>query len=318
MDATMRAVQQATLVPAEELEVVEVERPEVGPTEVLVRVHAAGVNPVDWKTCRGGGIAGLVGDGPFVPGWDVSGVVAEVGEGVTRFRVGDEVFGMPRFPHPAGAYAEYVAAPSRQVARKPANLDHVAAAAVPLAALTAWQALYDTAQVGDGDRVLVHAAAGGVGHLAVQLAKLRGAHVIGTASAAKHDFLRQLGVDELIDYRTTDFAEVAQDVGVVVDLVGGDHVARSLPTLQPGGLLITLPSPAAPEARRAADEAGVRLSWLLVEPDHHALAQIADLIARGELRIHVGAVFPLDDAALAHETGRAGKALGKIVLEVAR
>ena len=158
----------------------EVARPEPGPTEVLVRTGAAGVNPVDWKTRAGGG---MLGSPPFTVGWDVAGVVEEVGLGVTRFAVGDRVFGMPRFPREAAAYAEYVTSPSRQLARTPASLSDVEAAALPLAALTAWQALVDTAGVQQGQRVLIHASAGGVGHLAVQIAKARGAHVIATAGS---------------------------------------------------------------------------------------------------------------------------------------
>lgn len=166
-------------------------------TEVLVRVRAAGVNPVD-AYVRSGAFP-LV-KPPAILGWDLSGVVEEVVPGVTRFRVGDDVFGMPMFPRAAGAYAEYVAAPARQLARKPTALDHVHAAALPLAGLTAWQALVDTANVSAGQRVLIHAAGGGVGHLAVQIAKARGAYVIGTASRSKYEFLRELGADEVLDY----------------------------------------------------------------------------------------------------------------------
>ena len=194
--------------------------PEPIPTEVLVRVHAAGVNPVDWKTRKGSGMAGVLGDPPWRIGWDVAGVVEEVGMGVTRFRPGDEVFGMPWFPRAAGAYADYVTCPARQLALRPEGLDFAAAAALPLAALTAWQALVDTAGLQAGQRVLVHAAAGGVGHLAVQIAKALGAEVYGTAGAAKQDFLRELGVDRPIDYKAEAFEDVATDMDVVLDLIG--------------------------------------------------------------------------------------------------
>ncbi len=184
------------------------------PTEVLVRTLAAGVNPVDWKVRARGG---FLGEPPFTVGWDVAGVVEEVGYGVTRFAVGDRVFGMPRFPREAAAYAEYVTSPSRQLARIPDDLGDVEAGALPLAGLTAWQALVETADVQPGQRVLVLAAAGGVGHLAVQIAKARGAYVLGTARAEKHPFLAELGVDEAIDYTSENVAERAHDVDVVLD-----------------------------------------------------------------------------------------------------
>ncbi|MFE2525383.1 NADP-dependent oxidoreductase [Streptomyces sp. NPDC059382] len=289
----------------------EIERPEPGMGEVLVRVRAAGVNPVDWKTRESGG---LIPWGP-VPavGWDVSGTVEAVGPGVTLYRVGDEVYGMPRFPQQAGAYAEYVTAPARHFARKPASLDHVEAAALPLAALTAWQALVDTAGVSAGQRVLVHAAAGGVGHLAVQIAKARGAYVIGTASAAKHALLRDLGADEVIDYRTADFEDVISDIDVVIDAMGGDHGQRSLKVLKPGGHLVTLPGPDG----LPADAEGVHATWLLVEPDLKGLEGIAALVEQGLLKPLVDTVLPLEQAAKAHEIGERGRTTGKIVLTVA-
>ncbi|MGH3586476.1 MAG: NADP-dependent oxidoreductase, partial [Pseudonocardia sp.] len=212
------------------LEVVEVARPSPAPTEVLVRVEAAGVNPVDVYTRKGLAYNSVL-DLPFVGGWDVAGVVTEVGYGVTRFRPGDRVFGMPHFPREAGAYAEYVAAPSRHFALVPEGLDVVEAAAVPLAGLSAWQMLVDAAGVAEGDRVLVSAAAGGVGHLAVQIAKARGAYVIGTASAAKHDFGRTLGADEVVDYTAGDVADSVRDVDVVIQMFGGDGALRALECL---------------------------------------------------------------------------------------
>ncbi|RFU38268.1 NADP-dependent oxidoreductase [Actinomadura logoneensis] len=315
----MRAVSQDEPGGPEVLKIVETARPEPGVGEVLVRVHAAGINPADWKTRARGAFP----DGtrpPFVLGFDVSGVVEAVGYGVTVLRPGDEVFGMPRFPHPAGAYAEYVTAPARHFAPKPANLDHAHAAAVPLAALTAWQALVDTADVRPGERVLVHAAAGGVGHLAVQIAKARGAYVIGTASAAKHAFLRELGADELVDYRETDFAEAVRDVDVVLETIGGDYPARSLRTLAKGGRLVSiLPLDASWPASEAAAEAAakdVRVCFVLVEPDHHGLREIAALVEDGRLRVRVQDVLPLERAAEAHALGETGRTTGKIVLSV--
>ncbi|MFF5025670.1 NADP-dependent oxidoreductase [Streptomyces collinus] len=289
----------------------DVERPEPGFNEVLVRVHAAGVNPVDWKTRASGGLV----DWGTVPavGWDVSGTVEAVGPGVSLYRPGDEVFGMPLFPRQAGAYADYVVAPARHFAPKPTGLTHVEAAALPLAALTAWQALVDTAGVRPGERVLVHAAAGGVGHLAVQIAKARGAYVIGTASAGKHDLVKELGADEVIDYRAVRFEDAVGDIDVVLDGLGGENAERSLKVLRAGGRLITLPGP--DDVPAAPD--GIRAVWMLVEPDHLGLREIAALVERGALKPVVDTVLPLAEAAKAHEIGEQGRTTGKIVLTVA-
>ncbi|MFI9359451.1 NADP-dependent oxidoreductase [Kitasatospora sp. NPDC053057] len=315
----MRAVVQDAFGGPEVLRVEQVARPVPLPTEVLVRVHAAGINPVDWKTRGGTGMAGLLGEPPFTLGWDVSGVVEEVGFGVTTLKAGDEVYGMPWFPRVANAYAEFVTAPARQWARKPATLDHVHAAAVPLAALTAWQAVVDTAQVQPGQRVLITAAAGGVGHFAVQFARHLGAHVIATASAARHPWLRELGADESIDYTTTRFEDTVKDVDVVIDLVGDAHDStstRSLKVLRPGGLLVAIPAGVSPELAQAAEAAGVRVTPFLVEPDGAALTAIAGLIDAGEVAVEVEETFPLERAGAAHARGEAGRTRGKLVLTV--
>ncbi|PYC69163.1 NADPH:quinone reductase [Streptomyces tateyamensis] len=316
---TMRAVVQDGFGGPEVLRVEQVERPAPLPTEVRVRVHAAGVNPVDWKTRRGAGMAGVLGEPPFTLGWDVSGVVEQVGFGTTLYQVGDEVYGFPWFPRPAGGYAEYVTAPARQFARKPATLDHVHAAAVPLAALTAWQALVDTAHLTAGQRVLITAAAGGVGHFAVQLARHLGAQVIGTASAGRHPWLRELGADEVIDYTSTRFEDAVKDVDVVLDLVGDvlDNTStRALKTLRPGGLLIAVPSGVSPDLVTAGAAAGLRVSPFLVEPDGAGLTTIAALIDAGEVAVEVAETFPLEQAGAAHALGETGRTRGKIVLSV--
>ncbi|MFE4646441.1 NADP-dependent oxidoreductase [Streptomyces sp. NPDC056730] len=316
---TMRAITQDTLGGPEVLRLTELARPEPLPTEVQVRVHAAGVNPVDWKTREGGGMSGVLGEPPFVLGWDVSGVVSAVGFGVHTLQAGDEVYGMPWFPRQAGAYAEYVTAPSRQFARKPESVSHELAAAVPLAALTAWQSLTDAARVEPGQRVLIHAAAGGVGHFAVQFAKHLGAHVIGTASAAKHDWLRSLGADELVDYTAVRFEDAVRDVDVVIDLVGDGHDAtstRSLRTLRPGGVLVAVPSGISPGLYDAALARGVRATAFLVEPDGVSLTRIARLIDEGVTKVEVEDVLPLADAAEAHRRGERGRTRGKLVLRV--
>ncbi|MFG1945007.1 NADP-dependent oxidoreductase [Nonomuraea sp. NPDC048826] len=310
----MLAITQDSLGGPEVLTMAEVDKPVPGPTEVLVRVEAAGVNPTDWKTRATGG---LVGAPPFTLGYDVSGVVEGSGIGQALYEPGDEVFGMLRYPFGHGAYAQYVTAPSRHFARKPRVVDHVRAAALPLAALTAWQALVDVAGLKGGQRVLIHAAAGGVGHLAVQITKARGAYVIGTASAAKHAFLRGLGADELVDYRAADFAETVRDVDVVLDGIGGDYGRRSLRTLRRGGTLVTLPlsvmDAGLPEEAAAL---GVRSAAMLVEPDHAALRALAALVEAGRLRPEIAAVLPLAEAAKAHELGETGRTSGKIVLTV--
>ncbi|GGO87859.1 NADP-dependent oxidoreductase [Wenjunlia tyrosinilytica] len=312
----MRAVTQEEAGGPQVLRMAELDRPVPAPTEILVRVHAASINPTDWKTRQRGAFA--TGEAPpFVLGFDVSGAVEAVGPGVTLFSPGDEVFGMPRFPHPAGAYAEYVAAPARHFATKPANADHLHSAALPLAGLTAWQALADTADVRAGDRVLIHAAAGGVGHLAVQIAKARGAYVIGTARAAKHPFLRDLGADELVDYTEQDFAEVVRDADVVLDTIGGDYVTRSFRTLRRGGRLVSIIPPGDTFPVEEAHEAGVEAAFMLVEPDRAGLRALARLVETGQLRVNVDTVLPLEEAAKAHELGETGRTTGKIVLSVA-
>jgi NADPH:quinone reductase-like Zn-dependent oxidoreductase len=301
----MRAVRQHTLGGPEVLVVEDVPRPEPGPTEVLVRAAAAGVNPVDWKARAGGG---FLGEPPFTVGWDVAGVVEEVGRGVTWLAPGDRVFGMPRFPREAACYAEYVASPSRQLARIPERLSDVEAAAIPLAGLTAWQALVETAAVGPGARVLVLGAAGGVGHLAVQIAKARGAWVAGTSSAEKHDFLAGLGVDAPLD---KDGEIGIGDMDVVLDTVGGGTGLGVLPAMRDGGTLVTL-SASAVAALRESAAGRVRVAGMLVEPDRAGMEAIA---AMG-LRPHVERTFPLEEAGRAHELGEQGRTRGKIVLTV--
>ena len=312
MTTTMRAISQDVFGGPEVLKLVELDRPEPGLSEVLVRVHAAGLNPTDWKH-RARRI--FLGPPPFVLGWDVSGVVEATGYGVTLVKPGDEVFGMLPYPYGVGSHAEYVTGPTRAFAPKPGNVDHVQAAALPLAALTAWQALADTARLSAGQRVLVHAAAGGVGHLAVQIAKARGAYVIGTASARNHDLVRGLGADELVDYHDTDFATAVADADVVLDTVGGDYPARSLRTLRDGGVLICLSRFGAEVAAEAAQR-GIRAELLLVEADHGGMTAIGDLVTQGKLRPVIAGTFPLADAAKAHEAGDTGHVAGKLVLTI--
>jgi NADPH:quinone reductase-like Zn-dependent oxidoreductase len=292
----------------------EVPTPAPGPTEILVRVQAAGVNPVDFKTRAGGGVADFLGTPPVILGWDVAGVVEAVGYGVTLFAPGDEVFGMPKFPRPAEAYAEYVTAPARHFAHKPATLSTVEAGGLPLAGLTAWQALVDTAGLREGERVLVTAASGGVGHLAVQIAKARGAQVTASGRAVKHEFLRSIGADEVVDYTAVDLGSAVRDVDVVFDTFGAG-TASLLPALRDGGRLVTIASDVTPLADAAAAR-DIRVSAVLVEPDRAGLLALAELAAAGRLRVAVDTVLPLSEAAKAHEIGERWQASGKIVLTV--
>lgn len=311
MTETMQAIIQDELGGPEVLHPATIERPEPGIGEVLVRVRAAGVNPADAMNRRTGLFSGTP---PFVLGWDVSGVVESVGAGVTLFAPGDEVFGLLPFPRGGGAYAEFAVAPTRALVRKPAQLTHVEAAALPLAGLTAWQALVETAGVGDGSRVLITGAAGGVGHLAVQIAAARGAHVIGLTSAAGAAAVRALGADDVVDYRAADFAEVLDDLDVVLDVVGGDYPLRALRTLRPGtGVLVsTLPQSIAAAVPVGAEQ-GIRVAGLFVESDRLGLTALTDLVEQGRLRPTVAATHPLTEAATAHA---AAHDPGKVVLTV--
>ncbi|MEH0548685.1 NADP-dependent oxidoreductase [Streptomyces sp. B21-105] len=308
---TMRVIGQSVLGGPEVLREEEVERPAPGPNQVLVRVRAAGVNPTDWKHRATGG---FLGEPPFVLGWDLSGTVEAVGIGVAAFVPGDEVFGMLPYPYGHGSHAEYAVAPVRALWHKPAGIDHVQAGALPLVSLTAWQALVETAGLEAGQRVLIHAAAGGVGHVAVQIAKARGAYVIGTASAGKHGFLRELGADETIDYRETDFTETVKDVDVVLDTLGGDTSVDSLRVLRPGGIVVSILPVGSGELYAEAGRLGVRVVRMLVDADRAGMREIARLVEAGQLRATIAGTFSLADTAEAHRLGDTGRTTGKLVL----
>jgi len=310
----MKAITQQRFGGPEVLDIADITQPEPLPTEVLVRVHAFGVNPVD--TSVRSGSWPLLGEPPFVLGWDISGVIEQTGPGVTRFRPGDAVYGMPYFPRAVGAYAEFVTATSRQLAYKPARLEHAQAAALPLAGLTAWQGLVDAANVDAGQRVLIHGGGGGVGHIAVQIAKARGAHVTVTASHAKHDFVRTLGADVVLDYEVVDFTNEVADLDVVFDLVGGEYGERSLPTLRPGGVLVTAADPMNQRLADTAELAGIRFAGIMVEPDHVALEALADLVDTGRLSVHIDRTFSFNEITDAHRLVESGHTTGKVVVRV--
>lgn len=284
-------------------------RPHPADGEVLIRIHAAAVNPVDWKI-RAGRLQERI-HLPVIPGWDLSGVVEATGPGVTVLRKGNEVYGMPRR---LGAYAEYMVVKESEVALKPRSVDHIQAAAVPLAALTAWQAIFDVGELKAGQKALIHAASGGVGSFAVQLAKWKGTHVIGTASGRNQSFLRELGVDEPIDYEKTRFEDVTHEVDVVLDIVGGDTQKRSWKVLKTGGILVSIISP--PSTEEAA-KYGVRSGFVHVQPNASQLSEIAKLVDSGKLKPMVETVLPLSEARRAQEQSQTGHARGKIVLKVA-
>ena len=295
-----------------------VEKPEPEPTEVLVRVTAVGVNSIDWKTRSGDGIYRFFDPSqPMILGWDIAGVVEEVGPGVTRFQQGDRVFGMPRFPKPASAYAQYVVAPSRQLAHTPDKISDITAAAVPLSGLTAYQAVVDTLKVGQGERVLIHGAAGAVGQFAVQIAKARRAIVWATEVPDRLDALTELRVDSVVDAATEDFAETVSHMDAVLDLVGGStYPVRSLRTLNAGGRMLVMSGPDDVPSDRQLAAAGVTSRWMLVEPDHAGLEALAAMLKHGLLHVPIGQTRSLDDVAQLHDLGEAGTGVGRLVATV--
>lgn len=280
--------------------------------EVLVRVKAAGINPVDGAV-RGGHFP-LLGEPPFVLGWDISGTVEALGPDVAGFKVGDQVFGMPRFPKQAAAYAELVVAPADEIALKPEGIAHIQAGALPLAGLTAWQGLVRHGGLKQGERVLIHAAASGVGHLAVQIAKARGAHVVATASPDKLDFVRSIGADEVVDYTSSDFTEKVRDLDLVLDPMGGDHADRSLKVLKDGGVLVSLLN-VHDSTRAQAGSRNIRVERMSVVPDRAGLVELGKLIDAKKLAVQVARTFPLTEAGAAH-VFLATRPTGKVALAV--
>jgi NADPH:quinone reductase-like Zn-dependent oxidoreductase len=308
---TMKAVRIHGFGGPEVLEYETAPRPSPGAGEVLVKVFAAGINPVDWKMREG--YRKNDHPMPFVLGWDLSGVVESLGPGTTRFAPGDAVYGRPDSTRD-GAYAEYIVVQESEIALKPASIDHIHAAAIPLAGLTAWQALFDEANLQAGQRVLIHAAAGGVGGYAVQLARWKGAYVIGTASDVNEEYVRNMGADEVIDYRTTQFEDVVKDVDVVLDTQGGDVREKSWSVLKKGGILVSIVGP--PSEEDAALHQ-VRASGLAARADVEDLEQMAALVDAGKLVSTLETVMTLPQAAEAQELSKTGHARGRIVLKVA-
>ncbi|MEU1971065.1 NADP-dependent oxidoreductase [Microbacterium sp. NPDC019599] len=288
-------------------------------SELLVRVVAAGINPIDAKTRAGKGVASAIASYPAVLGYDFSGVVVKSPYESHAFPPGTEVFGMLSFPRSPGSYGEYAVVPTLSVARKPASLSHVEAAGVPLAALTAWGLVVETAHAHEGQRMLIHAGSGGVGHFAVQLAAYFGAHVTATGSAANASWLRELGASTVIDHTSTRFEEVVPEVDVVIDLVGNVHAntgTRSLSVVRPGGLYVLVPTGSFPGYAEAAAAAHVRATSYKVTADGTALATVGRLLDSGAVQIYIDRVFDLAEAPAAHALLEEGHTRGKIVLRV--
>lgn len=315
----MRAVVLDHFGDADELRIADVTMPTPVVGELLIRVVAAGLNPIDVKTRAGEGAAAGVRCFPAVLGHDFSGVVVRAPYEAFRLQPGDEVYGVSAAPRCTGSFAEFVTVPAQQVAPKPKVLSHAEAAAVPLAAITAWGAVVELAKAHEGQRILIHAGAGGVGHLAVQLAAYFGAHVIATASGRNTDWLRELGASETVDHTTTRFEDVVAEVDTVIDLVGDrfDHTGpRSLDVLRPGGLLVNVPSGTWPTLMDDAARAGVRATTYRMVPDAATLAVIGRLINSGDLRVSVQEVFPLARIADAQRLVEAGHVRGKVVVQI--
>lgn len=316
-DASMRRVIYPQFGGPEVLKVATGPVPEPAPGQVLIRVHGAGLNPIDWKTRKGLGFAARQIESrlPWTPGYDVAGEVAAVGAGVTTLVPGDRVMGLVGFPTEGGGYAEYALARADELALVPEELDLVTAGAVPLAALTAWQGLFEMGKLESGQKILIHAGAGGVGHFAVQFALERGAHVIATASARNRDFLAELGVHEVIDYQSVDFVEECYGLDMVLDLVGGEVGKRSLHTLGEYGVLVTIPTVTADDIVSAAEAMGLRAHGMTVRPDVFHLDEIAELIEDGDVRVHLDGRYRLDQVQEAHERLEGGHVRGKLVLD---
>ena len=314
----MQAVQIVKFGPPDVLKLMDIPVPVPAPNQVLVRVHAAGLNPVDWKTRSGLGFAAeQIRDRlPWTPGYDISGTVEQCGTNVSGLAPGDPVFGMIGFGARGGGYAEYALADATELATKPLSLPHPDAAGVPLAALTAWQALIITGKLVAGETVLIHAAAGGVGHFAVQLARHYGARVITTASPGNHEWLYKLGAEQCIDYTRQDFTRLVDNIDLVIDGVGGGTGMRSLDVLSPTGRLVCLPTISAKQIQAKADELGLNATGILVHMDREQLTTIAGLLDQGKINVHIEKTYSLTDAPRAHQHLETGHVAGKLVLTI--
>lgn len=300
------------------LEIIDMEKPKPAPDEVLIKVSGAGVNPVDGKTRRGlGFVAEAVKDSlPWIPGLDVAGTVAEVGIDVTEFKKGDRVYGMLEFLNKVGGYAEYTLAKADMLALAPEHMELLYSAGIPVAALTAWQGLFEVGDVKKDDRVLIHAAAGGVGHFAVQFAKMKEAYVICTASENNRTFLHEMGADEVIDYKKHDFTKEIEPVDFVLDNIGFEVGERSLSVLKKTGMMVTVPTITADRVKAAGDAQNKIVQGIKVKMSKDNLVQISEQIDRGSVRVFVSKIYSLSEAVRAHKDIETGRTRGKIVLGV--
>ncbi|WP_410219694.1 NADP-dependent oxidoreductase [Pedobacter sp.] len=309
----MKAIILKTFGPAENLEYIEKEIPVAGPEEILIKTRSISINPIDVKV-RAGQRPAFKEKLPLILGWDIAGDIISSGENVKTFKTGDRVFGMICFPDPGNAYAEFTVAPAKDLAIIPTHVAYAEAACSGIAALTALQALKNFAPVQANQRVLIHAAAGGVGHFAVQLAKYFGAYVIGTASAGNKDFVLDLGANECIDYKTTVFEDEIKDIDLVIDTIGGDYIERSLKTMKAGATIVSIPSILNAQVSQLAEAQGKHGYPLLVKQNTKDLNFIADLLAKGILKPFISHVFSFDEMVAAHRQIESGKTRGKIVV----
>lgn len=310
----MRAIRAHEFGEPDVLQLDDIPVPEPANGEVLIKVYATSVNPVDWKIIKGGYQSKFPVNLPLTPGWDVSGVVEKVGANVKDFKPGDEVYSRPD-PTKNGAFAEYIVVKTDIISHKPKNIDHVHAAAVPLAGLTAWQGLFQHGQLKAGQKVLIHAASGGVGTFAVQFAKWKGAYVIGTTSDKNIDFVKKLGADEVIDYKNERFEDKLSGIDLVFDTIGGDTQKRSVKVLKNGGRLITTVKP---EAQQEAESKNIYLQGYSAQSFPEDLREIAWLIDQHTVKPVISKVLPLEEAKTAEKLSKEGHTRGKIVLNVAQ
>jgi len=317
--ATMKAVQIHEFGDVDVLTYEEVERPEPQAGEVLVRVRAVGINLVDTISRQfpvpvTSGAKGL----PYILGWDISGEVVALGAGATQFAIGDEVYGLPRFPGEAKAYSQYTAVPAEDLARKPQRISHEEAAGVPLVGLTTWQSLFDIAHLEAGQSIFISGGSGGVGDYAVQLAKWKGAKVFATTSTRNVALVRDLGADVVIDYTRQDFRDAVKNVDVVLDTIGEDVLKHAFEVVRRSGVVVSLPAQKGVGSlgEQLAPQYGVAFSLPLVHPSGEQMAAMAPLFEAGQLKTHLEAVFLLKDVAQAHKLIEGGHVRGKVVLTV--
>ncbi|MBE9462369.1 NADP-dependent oxidoreductase [Dyadobacter subterraneus] len=313
----MKAITLKDFGPAENLVLQEIPKPVISAEEVLIQVKAISVNPVDIKTRSGKAQAKVLSQfDPIILGWDASGVITEIGENVMKFKVGDAVFGMINFPGHGKCYAEYVAAPASHLALKPENVSFEEAAASTLAAITAWQVLVDHAKIKENDKILIHAAAGGVGHFAIQIAKHLGAYVIGTSSTENKDFVLSLGADQHIDYKNERFEEVVKDLDFVLDTIGGDNAIRSMEIVKKDGTIISIPSGLDPAITEKGKEKEVNVYNTSVKSNGDDVKSIADLLSKGIIKPHIFQTYSLDEIVEAHKQIETGKTVGKLIIKL--